>query len=238
MRGGGLVDAVKPWSRDVPARHPARRSGAAVPPHRARAGCAGLSVRRTASVAALVAALSATGGCDPGYAYGVGGGLAGPPHQVGGSAAVAVRRDFAPPPSSMASYFAVEGSAVAFMSHDSRGLVPLLLGSGGGRFGSFQLYVAGGFQLPGYLERYDHRVLSMFGLAGGAGIGLPAGPRLELHLTVRALWSSPTTQIDLQTGARKAEFLYWLVGLTFFFRPHPAPPPPLEPTLPPTSDGR
>jgi hypothetical protein len=158
-------------------------------------------------------------------------------HQAGGAAAFAVRRDFAPPPRSMASYFAVEGGAVGFMSHDSRGLVPLLLGSGGGRFDSFQLYVEGGIQLPGYLERYDHGVISAFGLVGGAGIGLVCGPRFELHLTTRVLWSSPSTQFDLHPG-RKAEFLYWLAGLTFFFRPHPAAPPPLEPTLPPMREAR
>jgi hypothetical protein len=169
--------------------------------------------------------------CEPGMYYGLGGGYAAPMHESGGSASLAARIEYQPPPRSMGSYFAAEGALLGFAGPDSRGLVPLLLGSGGGSFGAARLYLEGGLHGPGYLERYDHHVLGLVGLVGGAGLALTLGERAQLHLTARVLWSSPTTQIDLQAG-RKVEFVYFLTGLTLYLRARPATPPPLDETAP------
>jgi hypothetical protein len=189
-------------------------------------------VRSGIVVVAGVLLAAALAGCEAGYFYGVGGGVASPigPNQPGGYVTLAARREYEPPPRSMGSYFAAEGDLVGFMSHDSRGLAPLLLGSGGGKVGPLRLYVEGGAQMLGYLERYDHRVFSIFGLVGGGGLGLSFNDYVELHLQARVLWSSPSTQIDIQAG-RKVEFLYFMGGLTLYIRLQPTPPRPLEESI-------
>jgi hypothetical protein len=188
--------------------------------------------RRRLGAAGLAAAglLLAAAGCEPGYYYGVNGGVESPlsPGQPGGYVGLAARREYEPPPRSIGSYFAAEGDLVGFQSRDSRGLTPLLVGSGGGKLGKLRLYVEGGAQLFGYLERYDHRVFSLFGLVGGGGAGVAFNDYVELHLQGRVLWSSPSTQIDIQKGNVKSEFLYFLGGLTLYIRVEPTPPRPVE----------
>jgi hypothetical protein len=186
-----------------------------------------------APVPSLLLVLVAAAGCEPGYFYGVAGGVATPigPSQAGGYGAATARREYAPAPRSMGSYFAAEGAVVAFASHDSLGAVPLLLGSGGGRAGPMRYYLEGGAQLPGYLERYDHKVVSLFGLVGGVGIGVALGEHVELHLGGRVLWSSRSMQADIQTSARKDEFLFVFGGLTLHIRLEPRPPLPSEETF-------
>jgi len=173
--------------------------------------------------------LVAAAGCQPGFYYGASGGVAAPlkPTQAGGLASVSARVEYEPPPRSLGGYYGASGDIVGFASTDSRGLVPLLVGSGGGKFGPLRLYLEGGVQLPGYLERFDHRVFSIFGLVGGVGAGLYVSDHVEVHLGARILWSSPSTQVDIQQG-RAIEFLYLLSGLTLFVRPIPAPNRPLE----------
>jgi hypothetical protein len=184
---------------------------------------------RAAGVALAGVIFLAAAGCEPGFYYGASGGVAAPvrPSQAGGFASMSARREYEPPPRSLGSYFGASGDLVGFASTDSRGLVPLLVGSGGGKFGPMRLYLEGGVQLPGYLERFDHRVFAIFGLVGGLGVGVFVNEYFELHLTGRILWSSPSTQVDIQAG-RKAEFLYLLSGLTVFIRPIPAPNRPVE----------
>jgi hypothetical protein len=194
--------------------------------------------RRVAVTLAAAVAAAALGavGCDPGYSYGVAGGVAGPltPAQAGGYASLSIKREFDPPARSIANYFTAEGSIAGWASTDSRGLAPMLVGAGGAKSGAFRLYVEGGVHLLGALEHWHNQVFSIFGLVGGAGLGVAIGEHVELHLGGRVLWSSPSTQVDIRTDpdpARKREWLYFFGGLSLQIRPKIAPLRPLEDPL-------
>jgi hypothetical protein len=194
--------------------------------------------RRCLLVALAVGAVGAVGasGCDPGYSYGVAGGVAGPlaPAQAGGYASLAIKREFDAPARSIANYFTAEGSIAGWASTDSRGLAPMLVGAGGAKSGAFRLYVEGGVHLLGALERWHNQVFSIFGLVGGAGLGVALGDHVEIHLGGRILWSSPSTQVDINKDAdpsHKKEWLYFFGGLSIQIRPKITPLRPLEDPL-------
>jgi hypothetical protein len=191
---------------------------------------------RAAAFLAALAVVAAAAGCDPGYSYGVAGGVAGPlaPAQTGGYAALGVKREFEAGPRTIANYFTAEGSIAGFASTDSRGIAPMLVGAGGMKNGIFRLYVEGGFHILGALERWHNQVVSFFGLVGGAGLGFALGEHFEVHLGGRVLWSSPTTQIDINKDpdpAHKKEWLYFFGGLSLHWRPRIVPNRPLEDPL-------
>jgi hypothetical protein len=209
------------WSRReraLPARRQPPRRGPARP---------GTAWRGVALAAGLL-----TVGCEPGYYYGAGGGVAGTlaPAQAGGYGSLSARREFEPGPRTIGSYFAAEGTLAGWASHDSRGLAPMLVGAGGAKSGPFRLYVEGGVHILGVLERYDHQVFSFFGLVGGGGVAVALGEQLQLHLGARVLWSTPSAQIDINPGTPelRKEFLYFFTGLTLYFRPRVTPNRPLE----------
>jgi hypothetical protein len=193
--------------------------------------------RRLAVVLAGVAGVAASAtGCDPGYSYGVAGGVAGPlaPAQAGGYVSLGIKREFEAGPRSIANYFTAEGSIAGWGSTDSRGIAPMLVGAGGAKTGIFRLYVEGGVHLLGALERWHNQVFSIFGLVGGAGLGIALGEHVEVHLGGRVLWSSPSTQVDLNKDpdpAHKKEWLYFFGGLSVQIRPRIVPNRPLEDPL-------
>ena len=192
--------------------------------------------RAVALAGALAVVASCIAGCDPGYSYGVAGGVAGPlaPAQTGGFVSLGVKREFEPGPRSIANYFTAEGSIAGWASTDSRGLAPMLVGAGGAKSGAFRLYVEGGVHLLGALERYHNQVFSIFGLVGGAGLGLALGEHVEIHLGGRILWSSPSTQVDINKDAdptHKKEWLFFFGGLSLHLRPRIVPNRPLEDPL-------
>ena len=191
--------------------------------------------RATATALVAVALLGASG-CDPGYSYSVAGGVAGPlaPAQAGGYAALGAKREFDAPQRSIANYFTAEGSITGWASTDSRGLAPMLVGAGGAKSGAFRLYVEGGVHLLGVLERYHNQAFSIFGLVGGAGLGVALGEHVEVHLGGRILWSSPSTQVDINKDpdpTHKKEWLFFFGGLTVQIRPRIVPNRPLEDPL-------
>jgi hypothetical protein len=194
------------------------------------------SERRLAVVVAAFWGAVAATGCDPGYSYGVAGGVAGPltPAQAGGYAALGVKREFEAGPRSIANYFTAEGSIAGFASTDSRGIAPMLVGAGGAKSGAFRLYVEGGIHLLGALEHYHNQVVSFFGLVGGAGLGVAIGEHVEIHLGGRVLWSSPSTQIEINKDVdptHKKEWLFFFGGLSVHIRPRIVPNRPLDDPL-------